>query len=52
MFDAILKTVHVQSVKVWIGGMVFAHFCLRPAVGHLDPPVRLRLMHDVPVVPA
>jgi uncharacterized membrane protein len=40
MIDAILKTVHVLSVVVWIGGMVFAHFFLRPAVAQLDPPVR------------
>jgi len=32
---------------VWIGGMVFAHFFLRPAVAQLESPVRLRLMHDV-----
>jgi uncharacterized membrane protein len=38
---------HVLSIMVWIGGMVFAHFFLRPAVAQLEPPVRLRLMHDV-----
>lgn len=27
--------------------MVFAHFFLRPAVARLEPPARLRLMHDV-----
>lgn len=47
MIDAILKTVHVLSIVVWIGGMVFGHFFLRPAVAQLDPPVRLHLMHDV-----
>ena len=47
MMDATLKTLHVLSIVVWIGGMVFAHFFLRPAVALLDPPVRLRLMHDV-----
>jgi uncharacterized membrane protein len=47
MIDATLKTVHVMSIVVWIGGMVFAHFFLRPALTQLDPPVRLRLMHDV-----
>lgn len=47
MIYAILKTLHVLSIIVWVGGMVFAHFFLRPAVGQLDPPVRLRLMHDV-----
>lgn len=47
MFYAALKTVHVLSIILWIGGMVFAHFFLRPAVAPLEPPVRLRLMHDV-----
>ncbi len=47
MIDATLKTLHVLSIIVWIGGMVFAHFFLRPAVAQLEPPVRLRLMHDV-----
>lgn len=47
MIYSALKTVHVLSIIVWIGGMVFAHFFLRPAVAHLEPPVRLRLMHDV-----
>lgn len=47
MIYALLKTVHLLSIIVWIGGMVFAHFCLRPAVAQLDAPVRLRLMHDV-----
>lgn len=47
MIYALLKTVHVLSIIVWIGGMVFAHFCLRPAVAQLEAPVRLKLMHDV-----
>lgn len=47
MFDAVLKTIHLLSIIVWIGGMVFAHFFLRPAVALLEVPTRLRLMHDV-----
>lgn len=47
MIYATLKTVHVLSIIVWIGGMVFAHFFLRPAVAQLEAPVRLRLMYDV-----
>ena len=47
MLYAILKTLHVLSIVVWVGGMVFAHFFLRPAVAQLEGPVRLRLMHDV-----
>ena len=47
MFYAALKTLHVLSIIVWLGGMVFAHFFLRPAVAQLEVPLRLRLMHDV-----
>ena len=42
-----LKLVHVLSIIVWVGGMVFAHFFLRPAAQSLEPPQRVRLMHDV-----
>lgn len=36
---------HLLAVVVWIGGMVFAHFCLRPAaLATLQPPQRLPLM--------
>ena len=47
MIDVALKTVHLLSVIVWIGGMVFTHFFLHPAAIKLDPPARVRLMHDV-----
>ncbi len=47
MIYAILKTIHVLSIIVWVGGMAFAHLFLRPAVAQLEPAVRLRLMHDV-----
>jgi uncharacterized membrane protein len=45
MFDALLRTVHVLAVVLWVGGMAFAHFFLRPALATLEPPQRLRLMH-------
>jgi uncharacterized membrane protein len=47
MLYAFLKTLHVLSIIVWVGGMVFAHFFLRPATASLEPPARVRLMHDV-----
>jgi len=47
MIYTLLKLSHVLSILVWVGGMVFAHFFLRPALGMLQPPERLRLMHDV-----
>ncbi len=47
MFYATLKTIHLLSIIVWIGGMVFVQFFLRPALLALEAPERLRLMHDV-----
>jgi uncharacterized membrane protein len=47
MFYAALKLIHLLSVIVWIGGMVFSHFFLRPALGELNPPVKARLMAAV-----
>ena len=47
MIYAALKTLHLLAIIVWLGGMVFAHFFLRPAVAHLEAPLRVRLMHDV-----
>jgi uncharacterized membrane protein len=47
MLYAILKTLHLLATIVWVGGMVFAHFFLRPALGLLEPGARVRLMHAV-----
>ncbi len=47
MFYATLKTIHLLSIIVWIGGMVFATYFLRPAAAKLEAPERLRLMHEV-----
>ena len=45
MLYAILKLLHVLSIVVWVGGMVFAGFFLRPAALQLPPPQRVPLMH-------
>lgn len=37
---------HLCGVVVWVGGMSFAHFCLRPAALALPPPQRLALMAE------
>ena len=42
-----LKLLHVLATIVWIGGMVFSHFFLRPAVMSLEVAERVRLMHEV-----
>lgn len=35
---------HIISAVLWVGGMFFAHVCLRPIVaGQLEPPQRLKL---------
>mgnify|MGYP002776580594 CR=1 FL=1 len=47
MLYATLKLLHILSIVVWIGGMVFAHFFLRPVLGAFEPAVRVRLMHAV-----
>lgn len=39
---------HILSAVIWVGGMVFAHACLRPsAVQVLEPPLRLELWVQV-----
>ena len=47
MFYAALKTIHLLSVMVWMGGMVFVQLFLRPALVKLDAADRVRLMHEV-----
>ena len=45
---AILLLLHLSGVIVWVGGMFFAHFCLRPvAAAQLPPPQRLPLLAAV-----
>ena len=44
----ILVLIHLLAVIVWIGGMFFAHVCLRPvAAEQLPPPQRLPLLSAV-----
>ena len=45
MIYATLKLLHILAIVVWVGGMVFAHFFLRPAAMQLPPPQRVPLMH-------
>lgn len=47
MLRAVLESIHLLSIIVWVGGMFFAAFCLRPALGVLEPAARLKLMHEV-----
>ena len=46
--NRLLFLLHLYGVIVWIGGMVFAHFCLRPvAAEQLPPPQRLPFLAAV-----
>jgi len=48
MVRNVLVLIHLMAVIVWIGGMFFAHFCLRPvAAAQLQPPQRLPLLAAV-----
>jgi len=47
MLLAVLKAVHVLAVVLWVGGMAFAHFFLRPSLAVLEPAQRVKLMHAV-----
>jgi uncharacterized membrane protein len=43
-----LYLLHVLSTVIWVGGMFFAHQCLRPvAAAQLEPPQRLKLWQGV-----
>ncbi len=43
-----LLLLHLSGVIIWVGGMFFAHFCLRPvAMAQLQPPQRLPLLAAV-----
>ena len=44
MLYGLLKAAHVLAIVLWVGGMAFAHFVLRPAVQPLEPPLRLALL--------
>jgi uncharacterized membrane protein len=41
---ALALALHILGAVVWVGGMFAIYVCLRPALGALEPPQRLRLM--------
>jgi uncharacterized membrane protein len=41
---ALALALHILGAVVWVGGMFAIYMCLRPALGALEPPQRLRLM--------
>lgn len=47
MTYALLKLFHLLAIGLWVAGMGYTLFFLRPAVAELEPAVRTRLMHAV-----
>jgi uncharacterized membrane protein len=46
--NRVLVLIHLAAVIIWVGGMFFAHFCLRPVAAiQLPPPQRLPLLAAV-----
>lgn len=43
----VLLAIHQIATVIWVGGMAFAYWVLRPASGPLDTPDRLALWHRV-----
>jgi uncharacterized membrane protein len=44
----IAVSLHLLAAVIWVGGMFFAYFCLRPvAANQLEPPQRLKLWNAV-----
>lgn len=44
---AILIALHTLAAVVWVGGILFVHFMLRPSLLSLEPPVRLPIWRRV-----
>lgn len=42
-----MKFLHIAASIVWLGGIVFMLYCLRPAANSLQPPQRLPLIARV-----
>ncbi|MEO6625328.1 MAG: CopD family protein [Burkholderiaceae bacterium] len=47
MLYATLKSLHLLSIIIWVGGMAFTLFFLRPALAELELPLRVQLMHEI-----
>ncbi len=47
MLYDVLKTIHLLSIILWVGGMAFALFFVRPAISQLEGPQRLALVQNI-----
>jgi len=45
--SSIATLLHTLSAVIWVGGMFFAYVMVRPSLGFLEPPQRLRLWHNI-----
>jgi uncharacterized membrane protein len=43
----VMLAIHILCAVIWVGGMVFAHFMMRPAAMPFEPPVRLPFFRRV-----
>lgn len=41
------RFLHVAAAILWMGGMAFMVLALRPALGPVEPPLRLRVLREV-----
>lgn len=46
-FSSLATLLHSLAAVVWVGGMFFAHFALRPSLPVLEPPQPLKLWSQV-----
>jgi uncharacterized membrane protein len=46
MLYDVLKTVHVLSIILWVGGMMFALWFMRPAMLQVEQQPRLKVIND------
>jgi uncharacterized membrane protein len=44
VLQMIAVALHIFPAVIWVGGMFVIYVCLRPALGTLEPPQRMRLM--------
>jgi len=44
---AIVTLLHTLSAVVWVGGMFFAYVMVRPSLGFLEPPQRLKVWNNI-----
>ena len=38
---------HTLGAVIWVGGMFYGYFCLRPALGVLEPPAPMRALRGI-----